>query len=122
MCCKVLWKRSLPFILTLSLSLLIVKGLSSSELINENQIVVSPSTKNYDRNQKFELYKDIPTLKEYILVDAESVLIEAFRIDDNGEWLLQEYKKLTETVTLPTVKLSVSLEEIYSDTRLKESV
>ncbi len=82
--------------------------------------ILSPSTKGYDRNQKFELYKDIPTLKEYILVDAESVQVEAFRVNEAGEWNLQEYKKLNEILTLPAVALSVSLEEIYTDTRLKE--
>src|SRR6476660_8159255 len=41
--------------------------------------VLSSSTKNYDRGEKFKLYRDIPSLKEYILVDSASVHIEAFR-------------------------------------------
>src|SRR6185295_12969706 len=43
--------------------------------------ILSPSTKDYDRGGKFLLYRDIPTLKEYILIDTESVLIEAHRIN-----------------------------------------
>lgn len=33
--------------------------------------ILSPSTRNYDRGGKFKLYRDIPTLKEYILIDSE---------------------------------------------------
>ncbi len=40
--------------------------------------ILSPSTKEYDRGGKFKLYRDIPTLREYILVDALSINIEAF--------------------------------------------
>ena len=46
--------------------------------------VLSPSTKNYDRGEKFRLYRDIPSLKEYILVDSESISIEAFHINSSG--------------------------------------
>ena len=38
--------------------------------------VLSPSTKNYDRGEKFKLYRDIPSLKEYILADSESIHIK----------------------------------------------
>ena len=53
--------------------------------------VLSKSTKNYDRGEKFKLYRDIPTLKEYILVDSESIHIEVFRLNENNHWELEEY-------------------------------
>lgn len=53
--------------------------------------VLSSSTKNYDRGEKFKLYRDIPTLKEYILVDSESIHIEVFRINENNHWEQEEY-------------------------------
>ncbi|CAN5389819.1 hypothetical protein BH10BAC2_BH10BAC2_44590 [soil metagenome] len=46
--------------------------------------ILSPSTKNYDRGEKFKLYRDISTLKEYILVDSESIHLEIFRINENN--------------------------------------
>jgi Uma2 family endonuclease len=55
--------------------------------------VLSPSTRNYDRGEKFKLYRDIPTLKEYILADSESVRIEIFRLNERNHWELDEYKK-----------------------------
>jgi len=52
--------------------------------------VLSKSTKNYDRGEKFKLYRDIPTLKEYVLVDSETASIEIFRLNANHHWELEE--------------------------------
>jgi Uma2 family endonuclease len=80
--------------------------------------ILSPSTKNYDRGEKFKLYRDIPTLKEYILIDSESINIEAFRINKQGHWELEEYRSIEETLTVPTVNFSIPLKEIYDGTKL----
>ncbi len=75
--------------------------------------VLSPSTRSYDRGEKFMLYRDIPTLKEYILVDSESVSIEAYHINAQGHWELREHKNLADTLILPSLPLTISLNEIY---------
>jgi Uma2 family endonuclease len=80
--------------------------------------ILSPSTKRYDRGQKFELYKNIPSLKEYILVDSESIYVQAFRKDENGIWQAEVYNQLDQSLFLPFVGLSVSLPDIYADTHL----
>jgi Uma2 family endonuclease len=83
--------------------------------------ILSPSTRNYDRGVKFKLYRDIPSLKEYILIDSESVGIEAFRINDQGHWELEEYKTSPETLIVHTIKASLPLTEIYEGTKLVSS-
>jgi Uma2 family endonuclease len=75
--------------------------------------VLSPSTKSYDRGDKFELYKGLPTLKEYLLVDSQSVLLEHFHKDEKEDWILQTYGKLTDTVSIETVGVSLLLDDIY---------
>jgi Uma2 family endonuclease len=60
--------------------------------------VLSPTTKNYDRGEKFMLYRAIKSLKEYVLVDAESILVEAFRLNEKRHWELEEYKSLDESL------------------------
>ncbi|MFD2288398.1 Uma2 family endonuclease [Pedobacter petrophilus] len=54
--------------------------------------ILSPSTKDYDRGNKFKLYRDIPSLKEYIMIDSTEIFIEAFHINENENWELKEYK------------------------------
>jgi Uma2 family endonuclease len=80
--------------------------------------ILSKSTGSYDRGQKFKLYRDIPTLKEYVLIDTEKICVEAFRINTHNHWELEVFKVLQETVLIPTVGVSLSMQEIYRGTRL----
>jgi Uma2 family endonuclease len=80
--------------------------------------ILSSSTKNYDRGIKFKLYRDIPSLKEYILIDAESIGVEVFRVNEHGHWELEEYKTIHETLAVHTVEASLPLVEIYEGTKL----
>jgi Uma2 family endonuclease len=94
-----------------------IKTLNNDEwnILNPSVIieVLSPGTKDYDRGGKFKFYRDIPTLKEFILVDSEAVNIEAFRINDNGYWELQEYKEARTALLIKTIGVAISVEEIY---------
>ena len=83
--------------------------------------ILSPSTRNYDRSTKFELYRDIPTLKEYILVDSEAVGIDVWRLNEQQRWTLHQYKDLKSILEIQTVAFTSSLEEIYKDTRLPDT-
>ncbi|HMR83475.1 MAG TPA: Uma2 family endonuclease [Niabella sp.] len=80
--------------------------------------ILSPSTKNYDRGGKFKLYRDIPSLKEYILVDSESVNIEIFRLNARGNWELEEYKTLEDALSIKVIDVSIYLRDIYKGTGL----
>ena len=75
--------------------------------------ILSSSTKNYDRGEKFKLYRDIPTLKEYILVDSESIHVEIFRLNEAGHWELQEYKLAEETLYIKTINENILVRDIY---------
>lgn len=80
--------------------------------------VLSQSTKNYDRGEKFKLYRDIETLKEYILVDSESIHVEVFRLNESGHWELEEYKTPADSVMIKVLDENVSLSEIYEGVKL----
>lgn len=84
--------------------------------------ILSPSTRNYDRGEKFRLYRDIPGLREYILVDTENVRIEAFRINSSGHWELEEYKTLTGELSLASVQVIIPVADIYERTKIQEIV
>ncbi len=84
--------------------------------------ILSESTRNYDRGKKFKLYQDIPTLKEYMLIDTEKIGVEVFRIDAHNLWKKQAYNTLQETVQLPAVNVSLLMKDIYKGTRLAKVV
>jgi Uma2 family endonuclease len=80
--------------------------------------LLSPSTKNYDRGQKFKLYRDIPTLKEYVLIDTEAIGVEVFRINNGGYWELEEYKLITDVLIFPTLQIQILLANMYEGTKV----
>ncbi len=93
---------------------------SLTELINPGVIIeiLSPSTREYDRGDKFRFYQSQPTLREYILVDSQSVLVEHFT--KNGEtWTLKKYDKLGDTLRIGMVDAAISLKDIYEKVRFQ---
>src|SRR5205085_2683196 len=73
--------------------------------------ILSESTKNYDRGGKFKLYRDIPTLKEYVLVDSESISVEIFRLNSSHHWELQEYREIDQNFFIACLNISISMRE-----------
>lgn len=68
--------------------------------------VLSPTTQRYDRSQKFALYRRIEALREYILVDPDTRRVEAFRINEQGQWVLHD---MSESAVLEVATLNVQM-------------
>ncbi len=77
--------------------------------------VLSPSTRHYDRSEKFRLYRSIPTFHDYLLVDSEKVGVEYFRKVENNEWLFREYLELSDSIYLHAIYESLQLSELYNE-------
>jgi Uma2 family endonuclease len=77
--------------------------------------ILSKSTKDYDRGTKFNLYRSIKTLKEYILIDSTSVSIETWKKQEDNIWVVNEFKQLTDSFEIATINLKLSLQDIYED-------
>jgi len=81
--------------------------------------VLSKSTKNYDRGEKFKLYRDIPTLKEYILADSETIHLEVFRLNENSRWELEEYDSFENFLFIKAIDEKIAISEIYEGVNIK---
>lgn len=81
--------------------------------------VLSKSKKNYDRGEKFKLYRNIPALKEYILADSESIHVEIFRLNKNKHWELEEYNSIEDTVYIKVIDERISSSEIYEGVNIE---
>lgn len=75
--------------------------------------VLSPTTAAYDRGEKFEDYKTIPTLKEYLLIAQDRVLVERFE-RKGQDWKRPEYRGIEDTVVLQSLGCAIPLREIYA--------
>lgn len=76
--------------------------------------VLSESTEKYDRGEKFLYYQRIDSLKEYILVSQEMILVESYQKQDNNKWLYQKYDSPSEDLDINSVQVKIKLEEIYT--------
>jgi len=75
--------------------------------------VLSESTEAYDRGKKFEHYRRIPSLGEYLLIAQDRCRIEQFIKQDDGKWLFSEVNSPDAIVKLPSVDCELSVAEVY---------
>ena len=75
--------------------------------------VLSPSTENYDRGKKFQLYRALETLQEYILIAQDSPRIERFLRQSDDTWLLREAVGLAGAIELPSIQCTLALADVY---------
>jgi len=84
-------------------------------LLNPTLIVevLSESTEAYDRGKKFEHYRKIPSLAEYLLIAQDRCRIEQFIKQDDGRWLFSEINSRDAIVKLPSVNCELAVAEGY---------
>lgn len=75
--------------------------------------VLSESTKNYDRGEKFEFYRTRPSFQEYILVNQYRVHVEHVAKTEDRKWLLSEFEDIDAVISLSSIPLKISLSNIY---------
>jgi Uma2 family endonuclease len=74
--------------------------------------VLSPSTEGYDRGIKFAQYRRSATLQEYVLVQVNEPMVEVFRRNQVGQWVLSEYN-LTDLLLLESINVEIAIADIY---------
>ncbi|PDW04903.1 Uma2 family endonuclease [Candidatus Viridilinea mediisalina] len=94
---------------------------SEDTLLNPSVIieVLSPSTEKYDRGKKFQHYRSILSLREYLLIAQDAYHIEQFVRQSGDTWLFAEAHGRDATLVLPTLQCSLQLAEIYEKVTLE---
>lgn len=75
--------------------------------------VLSDSTEAYDRGKKFDHYRQIPSLTEYVLVSQTEPLIERYVRQSDGSWRLTVLRGLEAVLELETVPCRLKLADVY---------
>jgi Uma2 family endonuclease len=76
--------------------------------------VLSNSTKNYDKGEKFKYYRSIPSFQEYILIDQYSFAVEQYVKQREGQWIFQEYEGENSILKLDSVNFEIAFKDIYA--------
>ena len=76
--------------------------------------ILSESTKNYDRGEKFESYRTIATFQEYLLIDQKRPYVEHSVKQAEDQWLMTEYRSLNDRIQLISVPAELNLKDLYA--------
>jgi Uma2 family endonuclease len=82
--------------------------------------VLSPSTEAYDRGAKFEHYRTLDSLREYLLVSQSRPQVDHFVRPADGQWLLSAASDLAATIVLPSIQCQLAMAEIYDKVKFGE--
>jgi Uma2 family endonuclease len=90
-------------------------GEAPGTLINPILIVevLSPSTEGSDRRKKFQDYRALESLQEYLLVEQDSHQIEHYIRQKDGQWLLSDAVELEKVLELPSIGCTLALADVY---------
>jgi len=93
----------------------VYEGTSTTTITNPLLIVevLSNSTKNYDKTDKFKYYRSIPEFLEYIMIDQYNFSVEHFTKKTEGQWLFQEYEGQDAVLVLDCIDFQISFRDIY---------
>jgi Uma2 family endonuclease len=80
--------------------------------------ILLKSTRGYDKGQKFTLYRDIVSLKEYILIDSTSVRVETMTRNDDDSWTLRDFRSMDDSFAIQTIEEEMLLSDIYLDVNI----
>ena len=76
--------------------------------------VLSPSSANYDRGLKFVLYREIPSLNDYLIFHCDYIHVEHYSRQPGDSWLLQHYHGEDARIPLPSIHCELTLGSIYA--------
>ncbi len=76
--------------------------------------VLSPSTADYDRGLKFVRYREIPSLKDYLIFHCDDIHVEHYCRQPGDSWLLQHYHGGEARILLPAIRCELTLGSIYA--------
>lgn len=74
--------------------------------------VLSDSTESYDRGEKFAHYRTLTSLTDYVLLSQKRVLVEHYRRQDDGAWLLRALGP-GDSLALPSIGCEVAVDDFY---------
>ncbi|MDY6781425.1 MAG: Uma2 family endonuclease [Cyanobacteriota bacterium] len=77
--------------------------------------VLSKSTQNYDRGEKFVAYRTISTFREYLLIDQYRIHVEHHIKTAAHQWLFSEYDDPNVALSLSSFELQVQIAELYEN-------
>jgi Uma2 family endonuclease len=75
--------------------------------------VLSPSTRNYDRADKFLLYRALASFQTYLIIEQSRVYLECYQKQPDGSWELRTYTDASQSLKLESLQLEIPIAALY---------
>ncbi len=75
--------------------------------------VLSESTADFDKGEKFEAYQTLPSLKEYVLISQKKGNLGVYQRLAEREWKYSWFAEIESSLSLPSLSLEIPLSEIF---------
>ena len=82
--------------------------------------VLSPSTEATDRGKKFTLYRECPTVQEYMMVNTQDMQVEVYHRNE-GKWTLSPFGPGS-VIELESLNIRFPIEEVYEGLNLTQDL
>ena len=76
--------------------------------------VLSAATGNYDRTGKFHFYKEIPSLKEYVLAEYTVKQVEVYTRQADDSWTIRFYSAKDPDIHLESLGITIPIDKLYA--------
>ena len=94
-----------------------LENLTNPTLIIE---VLSPSTADYDKGAKFDHYRTIESLQEYVLVWQDKKRVALYTRQSDNSWLLRDFIGAMAEIELKSIECRLTAEDIYEKVEIVE--
>ena len=80
--------------------------------------VLSPSTQDYDRGEKFAHYQRIGSLTDYLIASQDAVRVEHYARQGDSQWLLSVYEGPEAVIPVASIDCELRLSDVYEKVEL----
>jgi Uma2 family endonuclease len=91
------------------------KDKKENTLLNPSVIfeILSPSTETFDRTSKFQQYRLLLSLREYVLISQTQMLVEHYTRQTDNTWVLRDLSAPEDELVLASIGCTLRLADIY---------
>ncbi|KAM3103163.1 Uma2 family endonuclease [Phormidesmis sp. 146-12] len=83
--------------------------------------VLSKSTEDYDKGDKFRYSRSLPQLQEYVLINQYALEVQQYTKSDHNSWIYRVYELPEEVVKFTSVEIAMTVAEIYEGISFQET-
>ena len=75
--------------------------------------VLSSSTKDYDKIERFNDYRTLPSFKEYVLISQDKAKVSTYFREENGTWSINDFRNIEDNIFFKSLNISILMSKIY---------